>query len=237
MQGKSSGDRSTGEKPKKSAKGAGAPPRRKGMIVVLSGASGSGKTTLARRLLELVPGLEKSTSFTTRPPRPDENPGVAYHFVDEPAFRDMIKRKAFVEWAKVHRDLYGTSAEQIESRIQAGIDIVCDIDVQGGAAIRGRFPDDSVLVFVLPPSWGELERRLRGRATDSDKVIQERLERAREEHRRATTYDYLVVNDDFSACSAAVADIVRTERLRTERAKHLLPEDLLEPPPTPPAKR
>lgn len=222
MQGKAGGS-----EPKRKAKAAA--PVRTGMIVVLSGASGSGKTTLARRLLELVPGLEKSISYTTRPPRPDEVPGVAYNFVDEPTFRDMIKRKAFVEWAKVHRDLYGTSAEQIEKRIQAGIDVVCDIDVQGGAAIRGRFADDSVLVFVLPPSWAELERRLRGRGTDSEKVIEERLERAREEHRRASTYDYLVVNDDFSACCAAVADIVRAERLRTARAQAALPGDLLDP--------
>ena len=201
------------------------------MIVVLSGASGSGKTTLARRLLELVPGLEKSVSYTTRPIRPDEVPGVAYNFVDEPTFRDMVKRKAFVEWAEVHKykHLYGTSAEQIERRIHAGTDVVCDIDVQGGAAMRDRFGDDAVLIFILPPSWTELERRLRGRGTDSDEVIEGRLERAREEHRRASAYDYLVVNDDFSACSAAVADIVRSERLRTERAQQTLPPDLLSP--------
>lgn len=217
---------------KKTTKEKGAPPPlRKGMIVVLSGASGSGKTTLARRLLELVQDLEKSTSYTTRKSRADEVPDVAYHFVEEDEFRDMIKRKAFIEWAEVHGNLYGTSAEQIEKRINAGIDVVCDIDVQGGAAIRGRFPDDSVLIFVLPPSWAELERRLRGRATDSDEVIAGRLERAREEHRRASTYDYLVVNEDFSSASAAVADIVRTERLRTERAKATLPADLLDPRP------
>ena len=200
-----------------------------GMIIVLSGASGSGKTTLARRLLELVPGLEKSISYTTRPPRPDEIPGVAYHFVDLPAFEAMVKRDAFVEHAEVHGNHYGTSAEQIEQRLKDGIDVVCDIDVQGGAAIRKRFGANSVLVFVLPPSWSELERRLRGRATDSDEVIARRLQRAREEHRKASTYDYLVVNDDFSAASAAVADIVRSERLRTERARRILPADLLAP--------
>lgn len=203
---------------------------RKGMIVVLSGASGSGKTTLARRLLELVPSLEKSTSHTTRPKRIDEVAGVAYHFVAEDEFRDMIKRKAFIEWAEVHGNYYGTSAEEIEKRLDEGTDVVCDIDVQGGAAIRGRFPDDSVLIFVLPPSWKALEERLRGRATDSDEVIERRLERAREEHRRASIYDYVVVNDDFSAASAEIADIVRAERLRMERARPTLPPDLLDPP-------
>lgn len=203
---------------------------RKGMIVVLSGASGSGKTTLARRLLELVPNLEKSTSHTTRPKRIDEVAGVAYHFVGEDEFRDMVKRKEFVEWAEVHGNLYGTSIEELAKRLDEGKDVVCDIDVQGGAAIRGRFPDDSVLIFVLPPSWKVLEERLRGRATDSDDVIERRLERAREEHRRASIYDYVVVNDDFSAASAEIADIVRAERLRMERAKPTLPPDLLDPP-------
>lgn len=205
------------------------PPVRTGMIVVLSGASGSGKTTLATRLMELVPRLEKSISFTTRPPRANEIPDVSYHFVDESTFRAMVKRNAFVEWAVYSGNLYGTSAEEIDRRIHAGIDVVCDIDVQGGAAIRGRFGDDSVHIFVLPPSWAELERRLRGRGTDSDAVIERRLERAREEHRRASTYDYLVVNDDFSNASGLVADIVRAERQRTRRVKAFLPADLLDP--------
>lgn len=200
---------------------------RKGMIVVLSGASGSGKTTLARRVVELVPGVEKSISYTTRPQRFDEIPGIAYHFVDEETFQKKIKRKAFVEWAEVHGNLYGTSAEQIETRLEAGIDVVCDIDVQGGAAIRKRFGKDAVLIFILPPSWKELERRLRNRGTDPDDVIERRLERAREEHERGAKYDYLVVNEDSSAASASVADIVRAERLRTERMEPLLPADLL----------
>ena len=225
--------RSRAKKPRKSAASSepalGGPAAQTGMIVVLSGASGSGKTTLASRLMELVPRLEKSISFTTRPPRSNEIPDVSYHFVDESTFRDMIKRKAFIEWAEYSGNLYGTSAEEIERRIQAGIDVVCDIDVQGGAAIRGRFEDDSVHIFVLPPSWAELERRLRGRGTDSDAMIERRLERAREEHRRASTYDYLVVNDDFSNASGLVADIVRAERQRTRRVKASLTADLLDP--------
>ena len=205
------------------------PTAQTGMIVVLSGASGSGKTTLASRLMELVPRLEKSISFTTRPPRSNEIPDVSYHFVDEKTFRAMEKRNAFIVWAEYSGHLYGTSAEEISRRIDAGIDVVCDIDVQGGAAIRGRFEDDSVHIFVLPPSWAELERRLRGRGTDSDAMIERRLERAREEHRRASTYDYLVVNDDFSNASGLVADIVRAERQRTRRVKAALSADLLDP--------
>jgi guanylate kinase len=140
----------------------------------------------------------------------------------------MIKRKAFVEWAEVHGNHYGTSADQIDERLGAGVDVVCDIDVQGGAAVRKIFgPDRSILIFVLPPSMGELERRLRSRGTDSDDVIERRLARARQEHERAHTYDYLVVNDDFSAASAAIADIVRGERLRTSRVLPKLPAGLL----------
>ena len=200
---------------------------RDGMIIVLSGASGSGKTTLALRLREMVPGVEKSISYTTRKPRADETPGVAYHFAVEDEFRAMVKRKAFVEWAEVHGNLYGTSAEQIARRLDDGMDVVCDIDVQGGAAIRKIFGKRSVLIFVLPPSWSELERRLRGRGTDTDEVIERRLKHARAEHRRASTYDYIVVNDDFSSASAAVADIVRAERMRTPRAKATLPAGLI----------
>src|SRR5579859_7267353 len=155
------------------------------MIVVLSGASGSGKTTLARKLVEMVPRLEKTISFTTRPPRADEAQGLAYHFVDPATFKAMQKRGAFVEWAEVHGNLYGTSVDEIESRLAAGMDVVCDIDVQGGAAIRRIFGKSSVLVFVFPPSWKELERRLRARGTDSREVVAERLARARAEHREA----------------------------------------------------
>lgn len=206
---------------------------RDGMIIVLSGASGSGKTTLARRLLEMVPRVEKSISFTTRKPREGETPGVSYNFIAEDEFRAMVKRKAFVEWAEVHGNLYGTSAEQIARRLDDGVDVVCDIDVQGGAAIRRIFKDRSVLIFILPPSWSELERRLRDRDTDSSEVIARRLEDAREEHRKASSYDYIVVNDDFTAASAAVADIVRAERLRTERVRSMLPAGLLDAGKTP----
>lgn len=202
-----------------------------GMIVVLSGASGSGKTTLARRLVERVPGIEKSISFTTRPPRPDETPGVAYHFVDLGTFRSMIRLRAFVEHAEVHGNRYGTSAEQIRRRLAAGIDVVCDIDVQGGRAIRRLFGERSVRIFVLPPSWGELERRLRSRNSDAEEVIARRLARAREEHRRAPEYDYLVVNDDVDAATDALVEIVRAERRRTDRARRNLPAGLIPPAP------
>ena len=202
----------------------------KEMIVVLSGASGSGKTSLAQRLKEMVPGIEKTISYTTRTPRADERDGVSYHFVDETEFQARIKRKAFVEWARVHGNLYGTSSEQITGWLNAGLDVVCDIDVQGGKAIRKLYGEQSVLVFILPPSWEILEKRLRGRGTEGDDVIRRRLERAREEHASAHLYDYLVVNDDFSTAAAAVSDIVRAERLRTRRAISKLPEGLVAAP-------
>ncbi len=203
----------------------------KQMIVVLSGASGSGKTSLAVRLKEMVSGIEKTISYTTRAPRADERDGVSYHFVDEGEFRARVKRKAFAEWAEVHGNLYGTSAEQIDGWFGAGLDVVCDIDVQGGEALRKLYGEQSVLVFILPPSWEVLEKRLRGRQTDSEETIARRLERAREEHAKAHVYDYLVVNDDFAAAAAAISDIVRAERLRTRRALSRLPDGLIGPPP------
>lgn len=199
----------------------------KEIIFVISGASGSGKTTLAHRLREQVAGIEKTVSYTTRPPREGEGDGIAYHFVSKQEFTERIKRKAFVEHAEVHGNHYGTSAEQITRWLAAGRDVVCDIDVQGGRAIRKLYGERSVLIFILPPSWEELERRIRGRGTESDEVIQRRLENARNEHAVAREYDYLLMNDDRDHAVSRLVDIVWAERNRTWRALTRVPDGMI----------
>ncbi|MCX4244588.1 guanylate kinase [Paraliomyxa miuraensis] len=169
----------------------------RGMLLVVSSPSGAGKTTLCNRLRQEFPRLGFSVSFTTRPGRKGETDGVDYSFVDMATFQEMVARDEFAEYAMVHGNMYGTSARRVAQAIEGGQDILFDIDYQGGRQLRQKFPDDVVLVFILPPSIKELERRLRGRGTDSDEVIERRIRVAREELRHYDEYDYLVMNDDL----------------------------------------
>ena len=188
-----------------------------GLVVVLCGPSGAGKSTLIARLRdELGAQLRFSVSYTTRPPRTGERDGVDYFFVDRPAFEELVADGAFLEHAIVHTNLYGTHRQQVEDLAAGGAVVVLDIDVQGAAQVRATSAD-VVFVFVLPPSVEELERRLRGRATDTDEVIRGRLGVARAEMSEAPLFDYAVINDDLERAAADVAAIVRAERLR--RAK------------------
>lgn len=173
----------------------GAKPR--GLLLVVSSPSGAGKTTLCTRLREEFPRVGFSVSYTTRPPRAGERDGIEYHFVDQPTFQEMIVRDEFAEHAMVHGNLYGTSAKRVAEAIEDGRDLLFDVDYQGGQRLRQKFPQDVVLVFILPPSLRELERRLRGRGTDSNEVIERRIRVAREELRHYGEYDYLVMNDDI----------------------------------------
>jgi len=187
---------------------------RKGLPVVLSAASGTGKTTLSHRLLGADPRLALSISYTTRPPRGQERNGVDYHFVDDATFDAMVARNAFVEWANVFGKRYGTSAEKTRELLDAGIDVLFDIDVQGGEQLKVRFPE-TVLIFLFPPSMEVLASRLRGRQTDNAEEIERRLAAAREEiERGGGSYTYVVVNDDMQRAEADLAAIVRSERLR-----------------------
>ncbi|MBX7084545.1 MAG: guanylate kinase [Nannocystaceae bacterium] len=189
----------------------------RGLLFVVSSPSGAGKTTLCNRLRDEFPRLEFSVSYTTRRPRPGETDGVEYHFVDQPTFQEMIARDEFAEYAMVHGNMYGTSAVRVEQALAGGRDLLFDIDYQGGRKLRASFPQDVVLVFILPPSIRALEQRLRSRATDSDDVIERRLRVAREELKHYDEYDFLVMNDDLTRAYDALRAIYVAEQHRKVR--------------------
>ncbi len=190
----------------------------KGLLIVISAPSGTGKTTLVHMLLKEFPDLEFSVSYTTRPPRPGEVDGKDYHFVDRKTFERMIEEGDFLEWAEVYGNLYGTSRTQVLRALNEGRDVILDIDTQGALQVKKNFPE-AVLIFILPPSLKELERRLRSRGTDDEETIERRLKIAREEIRRAPLYDYIVVNDVLEVAYENLRSIIRAEKLRTERLK------------------
>ncbi len=187
-----------------------------GLLLVLSAPSGAGKTTLAHRFRATHPDAVFSVSATTRAPRGAERDGVDYHFVTPARFTELVAEGAFAEWAEVHGQRYGTLRHTVDAALAAGRIALFDIDVQGGAQIRAAWPDASATVLVLPPDERELERRLRGRSTDSDEVIRRRLAAAREEIARGlASYEFVVVNDaleDALAKLDAIAAHVRARR-------------------------
>lgn len=189
--------------------------RSPGLLLVLSAPSGAGKTTLAHRFRDAHPDASFSVSVTTRAPRGSERDGVDYRFVSGEAFAALVARGAFAEWAEVHGRRYGTLRETVEEALRSGRIAIFDIDVQGGAQIRAAWPRETAAVLVLPPSETELERRLRGRSTDSEEAIRGRLAAARAEVARGlASYDYVVVNDDLEAAAGRLAAIAAHERAR-----------------------
>lgn len=192
------------------------------LLLILSSPSGAGKTTLTRRLREKFPSLRFSVSHTTRKPRSNEHDGKDYHFVDRAQFDELVERDAFLEWAHVHDNCYGTSLAEIErAKAEPGCSgIIFDIDYQGARQIRAKVPD-AVAVFILPPSMLELERRLRGRATDSDEVVRRRFAVAQVEIEHYGFFDYLVVNDDVESAFEHLQGIVLAERSRRVRRAEL----------------
>lgn len=177
------------------------------MLLVVSSPSGAGKTTLCNRLRAEFPNVGFSVSHTTRPPRPGESHGVEYYFEDLQTFQEMIARDEFAEYAMVHNNMYGTSASRVHKALDEGRDLLFDIDYQGGRQLRAKFPEDVVLVFILPPSVQELERRLRGRGTDAQDVIDRRVRVARSELAHYGEYDFLVMNDDIERAYDALRAI------------------------------
>jgi len=188
----------------------------KGLIVVISAPAGAGKTTLCKRLLQSAPSFISSVSFTTRSPRRQEIEGVDYYFVSKEEFEKLIEKDAFVEWAEVHGHLYGTSKEFLEKNIEAGKDVVLEVDVKGGRKIKEKYPQ-AILIFVLPPSWEELEKRLHKRATEDEKSIKKRLETAKEEIKYLPFYDYFLVNDDINTTTENLLLIIEAERHKISR--------------------
>ena len=187
-----------------------------GLIVVLSAPSGAGKTAVLSEVHRRVPGLHTTVSATTRAPRPGEEAGVHYHFLDRATFEAQREAGAFIEWAEVHGNLYGTLASEVEAGRAAGGDVVLEIDVQGMRRVCARWPD-TVTIFLAPPSLSELERRLRARKTDDDDIIALRLRNAREELAARGDYAYIVVNDTLEQAADDIAAIVRAEHCRTSR--------------------
>ena len=197
--------------------------KRRGTLFVVSAPSGAGKTTLCREIRLRVPDLAYSVSVTTRSPRPGEIDGVDFRFVAVPEFRTMLDRGELAEWATVHGNLYGTRARSLEDALALGRDVLLDIDTQGAAQLRSRYPD-AVLIFILAPSVKDLEQRLRERRSDNEVEIERRLGRAREEILLWRQYDYLIVNRDVKEALDQLESIVLAERCRTARINLTLPD-------------
>jgi guanylate kinase len=183
---------------------------------VVSAPSGAGKTTLCREARLRLPDLAYSVSYTTRAPRPSELEGTDFVFVTEAKFRSLQERGEFAEWATVHGNLYGTRATVLEEALQEGRDVLLDIDTQGAAQLRARYPE-AVLVFIVAPSLAELDQRLRERRSDAETEIARRLARARDEVKLWRRYDYLVVNRDLKEAAEHLTAIITAERCRTAR--------------------
>ena len=189
----------------------------KGRVFVLSGPSGSGKSTLIRNVRKRIDNLAYSISHTTRSPRPNEKDGVDYFFVGITAFEDMIEKEAFLEWAPVYDDYYGTSLGSVEEKLNAGLDIILDIDNQGAKNIKEKI-SDCRLIYILPPSIEILEKRLLKRATDNPSVIEKRIKQADNELSNCRWYDYLIVNDDLEKAADELEAVIIADRCSGERA-------------------
>ncbi|QDL90695.1 guanylate kinase [Paroceanicella profunda] len=196
---------------------------RRGLLVILSSPSGAGKSTLSRRLLADDAQVSFSVSATTRRPRAGEVDGREYHFRSVEDFRAMIDAGGLLEWAEVFGNYYGTPRAPVEAAIDAGRDVLFDVDWQGGQQIRNSpLKDAAISIFILPPSIADLESRLRGRGQDSEEVIAGRMSRSRDEISHWAEYDYVLVNDDLDRCEAELRAILRAERLRRERQPALM---------------
>ncbi|MBS0347784.1 MAG: guanylate kinase [Proteobacteria bacterium] len=194
-----------------------------GTLFIVTAPSGAGKTTLVSGLLERDPLVSLSVSYATRAPRTGEVNGQHYNFVDVPTFRALRDKGEFLEWAEVHSNYYATSKTWLESQISSGKDILLEIDWQGAQQVRKVFPK-AVGVFILPPSVDELERRLRGRGTDSEEVIARRVLAARGEMRHVAEFDYVIINEELTAALDDLVAVVRASRLRYANQEARKPE-------------
>lgn len=192
-----------------------------GQLIVISGPSGVGKSTVIAELLGIRKDIYFSVSFTTRTPRVGEENGVNYNFVDRTEFERMIAGGELLEYAEYVNHYYGTSLKVIREYLEAGVDVLLDIEVQGAAKVKARCPE-AVLIFIIPPSFEELSRRLHARNTDKEEIITGRLQKAREEYKEIPRYDYLVVNDKISTAAQEVISILTAENCRTKHRIHLI---------------
>lgn len=189
----------------------------KGLLLVVSGASGAGKGTLCHALVQKRTDTWLSVSATTRKPRPGEVEGESYYFLEEAAFRSMIDEGGFIEWACFCDNYYGTPKACVEEQLAAGRNVILEIEVQGAMQVRSEYPE-AVFVFVMTPTWQELKKRLTGRGTEAAGVIEQRLERARQEFSYIDKYNYIVINDTIEQAAERFGAIIEAEKMRTERS-------------------
>ncbi len=192
--------------------------KQKGILFIISGPSGAGKSTVRKEVFKKIPDLVYSISCTTRKKRPGEIDGVDYRFISKEKFFEYVKQNRFLEWAQVHGNYYGTLKEDVEKELKKGNDVVLEIDVQGAEQVKSIFPD-SVLIFIMPPSFKELEERLKKRGTEDEKDLQKRLENSKIEMKHVDMYDYAVINDDLNKAVNQVINIIQTERIRKKGGK------------------
>ncbi|MEL6178376.1 MAG: guanylate kinase [Myxococcota bacterium] len=197
-----------------------------GLLLAFVGPSGVGKSSLCAFLLDACPNLNLSISYTTRQPRGRERNGVAYHFVDEETFMAMVSRGEFIEYARVHGNLYGTAVEVVRRARGSGQDLLFDIDYQGASQLKNAFPD-AIAIMIAPPNMTVLETRLRGRSTDSEETIAARLAFARTELSQVDGFDYIIVNGDFDRACQDALSIYRAQQLVLHRQRSFVTEQLL----------
>jgi guanylate kinase len=183
----------------------------KGHLFIVSAPSGAGKTTLCNAVLKAFPDLAYSISYTSRPPRKEEREGIDYYFISEDVFREKIKRNDWAEWAQVHGNFYGTSAAFLEKTLNTGKDVLLDIDVQGAKKLRDQYPD-ATLIFIMPPSFEILRKRLLKRGTESADSVARRLEDAKREMAEASAYDAMITNDELDMAIAALKKLINEIR-------------------------
>jgi guanylate kinase len=192
--------------------------KQEGLLYIVSAPSGAGKTSLCNELIDIFPKLRHSVSYTTRLPRPGERDGVDYFFVSREEFERMSAAGEFAEWAEVHGNLYGTAVKTLEEYRSQGLHVILDIDCQGARQLKSCYRD-AVYIFILPPSFAELRKRLEGRNSDAQDVIERRMRVAMDEVRQSSWYDYLVINDVFSQALEKLKSILIAEQCRTGRVK------------------
>lgn len=190
--------------------------KRQGYLFIISGPSGVGKGTLIKKLFKKIPDLHYSISLTTRKPRGEEREGIDYHFVNKKTFEKYIDEGRFAEWADVHGDYKGTLLSTIDESLAEGKDLLLEIDVQGALQIRKEFPE-GIFIFITPPSWEELEERLRGRDTEEEESLKKRLIDARGEMEFSKHYDYIIINDELEKASEELEAIIVNERRRYKK--------------------